>query len=33
LSAREPFEDVQTDMQRIYQGEIVFSEELLKIDL
>jgi ribonuclease BN (tRNA processing enzyme) len=33
LSAREPFEDVHSSMQRIYQGEIVFSEELLKIDL
>tara|TARA_B100000408_G_C10190627_1_gene178654 strand:+ start:67 stop:528 length:462 start_codon:yes stop_codon:yes gene_type:complete len=33
LSAREPFEDVHSSMQRIYQGEIVFSEELLKLDL
>ena len=33
LSAREPFEDVHSSMQRIYQGEIVFSAELLKLDL
>ena len=33
LSAQEPFYNVNLGMQRIYQGDIVFSEELLKIDL
>ena len=33
LSAQEPFYNANLAMQRIYQGEIVFSEELLKIDL
>ena len=33
LSAQEPFYNANLAMQRIYQGDIVFSEELLKIDL
>ena len=33
LSSQDPFDKVTMGMQRIYQGDIVFSEELLKIDL
>jgi ribonuclease BN (tRNA processing enzyme) len=33
LSAQEPFYHANLAMQRIYQGDIIFSEELLKIDL
>ena len=33
LSAQDPFYDANLGMQRIYQGDIVFSEELLKIEL
>jgi ribonuclease BN (tRNA processing enzyme) len=33
LSAQEPFYNAYLAMQRIYQGDIVFSEELLRIDL
>ena len=33
LSAQDPFYNANMSMQRIYQGDIVFSEELMKIDL
>ena len=33
LSAQDPFYKATMGMQRIYQGDIVFSEELLKIEL
>ena len=33
LSAQDPFYNAYSAMQRIYQGEIVFSEELLRIEL
>jgi len=33
LSAQDPFYNTTLGMQRIYQGDIVFSEELLKLEL
>lgn len=33
LAAQEPYESAISDMERIYQGEIIFSEELLRIEL
>ena len=33
LAAQTPFEDANSEMERIYQGEIIFSEELMQIDL
>ena len=33
LAAQAPYQSVLEDMTRIYQGEIIFSEELMRIDL
>ena len=33
LSAQAPYEDAGSEMARIYQGEIIFSEELMQIEL
>lgn len=33
LSAQAPYQNANSTMQRIYQGEIIFSEELLRIEL